>query len=284
MILARRGELDEAAGCLHEARKALSRFPADRHVSIFADLAEAVLAVEQGRFDVARSTAIGMDAGNWDSLRPLGLAMLAEAHIRVGKPEEACRIARTIAVHGTSEHPYPAALADQIEGLAFAQRVPAPGETERALVCLRRAAEAFKALEIPFEFARCQLAWARLAAGTDPTSVEVARESAEIFERLGARSYMDQARALLRALGIRPVANRRSRAGPAELSARELAVVRLAVAGLTTADIAERLVVSPHTVTTHLKRVYERFGIHSRASLVRYAEQAGWLEAGDKNS
>jgi DNA-binding CsgD family transcriptional regulator len=47
---------------------------------------------------------------------------------------------------------------------------------------------------------------------------------------------------------------------------------------LTSAEIAERLVISPRTVTTHLDRIYNRLGINSRAALVRYAMKAGLLE------
>ena len=69
-----------------------------------------------------------------------------------------------------------------------------------------------------------------------------------------------------------------------ELSPRDLQVVRLAAQGLTTAEIAERLLVSPHTVTTHHQRVYERVGRHSRAALVRHGERAGWRAPGDSNA
>jgi DNA-binding CsgD family transcriptional regulator len=46
---------------------------------------------------------------------------------------------------------------------------------------------------------------------------------------------------------------------------------------LTNAAIAERLIISPRTVTTHLDRIYTRLGINSRTALVRYAIEAGLL-------
>jgi predicted ATPase/DNA-binding CsgD family transcriptional regulator len=55
------------------------------------------------------------------------------------------------------------------------------------------------------------------------------------------------------------------------LSDREVEVVRLVAAGLTNAQVAERLYLSRRTVDAHLRRIYDKLDIGSRVELIRYA-------------
>ena len=58
---------------------------------------------------------------------------------------------------------------------------------------------------------------------------------------------------------------------PAGLTAREVEVLRLVAQGLTDAQVAERLVISPRTVNTHLTSIYNKLGVDSRTAATRYA-------------
>ncbi len=55
------------------------------------------------------------------------------------------------------------------------------------------------------------------------------------------------------------------------LTAREFEVLRLVAQGLTDPQVAEKLVISPHTVNSHLKAIYGKLGVSSRSAATRYA-------------
>lgn len=65
---------------------------------------------------------------------------------------------------------------------------------------------------------------------------------------------------------------------PLSLTARELDVVKLVVEGRSNDEIAGELGISPKTVETHLRRVFERLGVVSRTELATRALREGWLE------
>jgi len=62
---------------------------------------------------------------------------------------------------------------------------------------------------------------------------------------------------------------------PLGLSGRETEVLRLVADGLTNARIAERLFLSPKTVSTHLVSIYGKLGVTSRAGATRFAIEHG---------
>jgi DNA-binding NarL/FixJ family response regulator len=69
---------------------------------------------------------------------------------------------------------------------------------------------------------------------------------------------------------------------PARLAAltdREREVLTLVAAGLSNDDIAEHLVVSPHTAKTHVNRAMTKLGAHDRAQLVVIAYETGLVRA-----
>jgi DNA-binding CsgD family transcriptional regulator len=57
------------------------------------------------------------------------------------------------------------------------------------------------------------------------------------------------------------------------LTARESEVLRLIAFGGTYSQVADRLGVSMHTVTSHVKNLYRKLGVHSAAAAVMRAVQ-----------
>lgn len=55
------------------------------------------------------------------------------------------------------------------------------------------------------------------------------------------------------------------------LSEREVSIIKLIVDARTYTEIAEVLFISPHTVKTHIKNIYKKLHVHSKASLVKLA-------------
>jgi DNA-binding NarL/FixJ family response regulator len=62
------------------------------------------------------------------------------------------------------------------------------------------------------------------------------------------------------------------------LTSREREVLKLLARGLTQAQIAEELFISPKTVGGHIQRVLEKLGVHSRAQAVALAHEQGMAD------
>ena len=70
---------------------------------------------------------------------------------------------------------------------------------------------------------------------------------------------------------------RRRTADPVSLSGRERELLELAAGGATSAQIAERLCLSPNTVKTYWQRLYEKLGASDRANAIAEAIRRGLL-------
>jgi DNA-binding CsgD family transcriptional regulator len=283
LVFAHRGRPEEAERCLAEAREVYgAAAAADRHIFVVVEIAEAVAALAGGNPERALVLAASVMATPM-IIPCLGLAVLGEAQVAAGDPASALDTAGRLGGLGP-DAPWPAACGSWVEGLARA----ALGERTAALACLRHAADGLDRLGLPFQAARAELGWAEAAAAVPAGDGDLPQDRAEaakaargalaVFDRLGARPLADRARRLLRGLGERPGAP--PRAGAGELSERELQVARLVAAGLSNAEIAARLFISPRTVTTHLQHVYARLGLPSRTALTRWVLERG-LAAGN---
>ncbi|MEZ0580957.1 AAA family ATPase [Nocardioides sp. MH1] len=91
------------------------------------------------------------------------------------------------------------------------------------------------------------------------------RTALTLLDELGARPWSDRAAQELRASG--ETARRRHASTATELTAQERNVTALVRQGLSTKDVAAQLFVSPRTVDFHLRNVFAKLGVTSRAEL-----------------
>ena len=61
------------------------------------------------------------------------------------------------------------------------------------------------------------------------------------------------------------------------LSARESEILGLVAKGFTFAELARLLEISPHTVTTYVKKIYQKLAVHSRGEAVYEASRRGLI-------
>lgn len=138
----------------------------------------------------------------------------------------------------------------------------------------RGAAEAWAQLGCPYEQARA------LADG----DAEAQALALAIFDKLPARPAAEALRARMRAAGRRVPRGPRpvTRQNPFGLTNRQLDVLGLLVEGLTNAEIAARLHLSPKTVDHHVSAVLAKLNMTSREAAAEVARQHGLFRAGSR--
>lgn len=87
-----------------------------------------------------------------------------------------------------------------------------------------------------------------------------------------ARRVLSRFRVAEPATAALPAVNRAS-----PLSERETEILRMVAKGLSFETVGQVLGISPHTVVTHIKRIYRKLAVHSRGEAVYEASQMGLL-------
>ncbi len=194
--------------------------------------------------------------------------LLVRMALAVGD-DELAKAAAELAAHRHELNPgvpSVAGTAAHTRGLLHGSR----GDLEQAAAILRTCPRPL-ALAAVLEDLGC----ARLADGDRSGAVDAFDRVLRICVDAGAARDAARARKRLRELGVRRRIQSldRPKLGWESLTATELKVARLAAAGCANRAIADRLFVSPHTVNTHLRHVFEKLDIRSRVDLTRIVER-----------
>ncbi|MBI2873594.1 MAG: response regulator transcription factor [Firmicutes bacterium] len=109
-----------------------------------------------------------------------------------------------------------------------------------------------------------------------------------LVKNVRSRELLDQLRGLARgeaaisrrmaARILEEIRDQTESLGPEEeLTAREMEVLELVATRLSNAEIAERLVISEHTVKNHMKSILSKLHLRNRHQAAAYSVARGWL-------
>jgi DNA-binding CsgD family transcriptional regulator/tetratricopeptide (TPR) repeat protein len=121
----------------------------------------------------------------------------------------------------------------------------------------------------PFERAQLRLdyaEWLRRRRRINDAK-PVLNEALGTFRQLSARSWSQRAEAELRACGVAVTGTAGGRDALGELTPQQRQIVLLASRGLTNREIADRVFLSPRTVSSHLYRSFPKLGVADRHQL-----------------
>lgn len=138
------------------------------------------------------------------------------------------------------------------------------GKPHAALGTLRRAFEAWRQLEVPYETARVRVLIARACRmlGDEETAALELDAARSAFSELRAAPDLARADALAR---------RRGAGSQYGLTNRELEVLSHVAAGRSNKAIARDLALSNRTVDRHLSNIFDKLGVSSRSAATAFA-------------
>lgn len=210
------------------------------------------------------------------------IADRTEAAVRGGRPDSVVEnLAEAEAVARTTGSAHLTALVVRsrallAEGTDAAGTDGAGGADPESLYA--RAIEAGRLADAPVELARTQLLfgeWLRRERRVVEARLHL-REALHAFDAAGTAGFAARAAAELRAAGEAPERADSTTAPTRErLTPQELQIARLAAAGMTNREIADRIYLSHRTVSTHLYKVFPKLGVTSRTELAAALAASG---------
>jgi LuxR family transcriptional regulator, maltose regulon positive regulatory protein len=160
------------------------------------------------------------------------------------------------------------ACADRAEGVLACGR----GDHDRSRALLEDAVDAFERSGAPFEAARARLELATCLIALGRTEAAEREARAALDRLVELRADAGRARRILAAAGGKDVSL-------GALTPREREVLGLLAEGLTNRQIADRLVVSEHTVHRHVTNLLRKLDLPSRTAAAAHAVRSGLLDA-----
>ncbi|CAN5658233.1 hypothetical protein BH23CHL2_BH23CHL2_33220 [soil metagenome] len=196
--------------------------------------------------------------------------LLAQLSLSAGHTGEAALAARDALKFASSpRQPLPIMTAHRILGEIATEQ----GELENAQEHLQAALEIAVAADAPYEQARCKLsfAWMERARGQQVRASQLVDEVRDVAKRLGSHPLLDKLEHFAQAEAGPTTAPEL----PGGLTPREIDVLRLVARGMTDAEVADQLHISPRTVGRHLSSIYDKLKVSSRTSAAAFAYEHG---------
>ncbi len=257
----RQGRLEEAAALFHKVE-----------FHAYAQLGLAHIALDDGNAALAaeRTERFLSKLGPESRLqRAAGLELYARSLVALAEVERARSAVTELLdllaeVGGDSLR----ASALAVEGVVAG----AEGDLDAARLSMEDAIDLFQRIGAPFETARSRLDLARVLAalGRKDAAAEQARVAQEALQGMQGEREAQRAAELTAEFDAPE-----SREASAVLTPRELDVLKLIAQGLSNPEIAQRLVLSEHTVHRHLANILRKLDLSSRAAAAVWGARTG---------
>ena len=203
---------------------------------------------------VAGLGRLGVSNSIWDKRGPLGAGEWERVRMQPYLTERMLHQSPSLAPLGAIAGQY----RERLDGSGYPRGLSGAAITPAARILAT--ADAYQAMIEPRPY--------RLALSAGNAAIELRAEMK------AGRLDSDAVEAVLSAAGHRVP---RRREGLAGLTAREVDVLRLIARGLSSKEVAERLVISPKTARNHIEHIYVKIGASSRVTASLFAMQHGLL-------
>jgi DNA-binding NarL/FixJ family response regulator len=257
----------------------ITAFAGAIHAQALCEAGEPDRAVEL-LLDSVGGEDIPLLAGSW---RATYFELLARCCLELGQVDNAQVAAQKVREQADEQGLELSGLMADRAGAAVALAEGRPEDaTDLALSAVARSEEI--GARIHAATSRALAGRALSAAGRSDEAIAQLVQAANDFDALGALRYRDQAEAQLRSLGH--AVHRRTPRGQPDgfgvelLTGRELEVAELVRDHRTNREIAQQLFLSLKTVEAHLRNIFHKLGVSSRAEVAELVDRTQAVDGG----